>query len=149
MNRYSESSRLGFQQGGHYGYGLVVAELSSGYTPVGGLFAGLVTESALDEQFMVTFILGLTPDAGDNDDTTYGFTPGSFFEIEGEFVNIFNFAATTLGDTTVEHGFIYQTVTSLLIQAAPIPEPGTFAMMLPGLSLVGWAARRRMTSHAV
>lgn len=148
MNRYSESNRLGFQQGGHYAYGLVVADLSSGYTPLGGLSSGLIAESTLDEQFTVTFTQGLTLDAGDNDDSTYGFTPGSFFEIEGEFVNIFNFAATTLGDTTVEHGFIYQTVTSVLIQAAPIPEPETYAMMLAGLGLVGWSVRRRKLAKA-
>ena len=27
--------------------------------------------------------------------------------------------------------------------SAPIPEPETYAMLLAGLSLVGWAARRR------
>jgi hypothetical protein len=148
MNRYSESNRFGFQQGGHYVSGLVVADLSSGYTPLGGLSSGLIAEGTPDEQFMVTFTKGLAPDAGDNDDSTYGFTPGSFFGVEGEFVNVFNLTATSLGGTTLEHGFIYQTVTSVLIQAAPIPEPETYTMMLAGLGLVGWSIRRRKLANA-
>ena len=32
---------------------------------------------------------------------------------------------------------------------APIPEPGTYAMMLAGLGLMGFAARRRMGQDTV
>lgn len=33
---------------------------------------------------------------------------------------------------------------TLDVAAAPVPEPGTYAMLLAGLGLVGWATRRRM-----
>jgi hypothetical protein len=32
---------------------------------------------------------------------------------------------------------------SQVITAAPVPEPESYAMLLAGLGLVGWAARRR------
>ncbi len=33
----------------------------------------------------------------------------------------------------------------LTVQVSPVPEPGTYAMLLAGLGVAGWAARRRRT----
>lgn len=147
MNAYSDSLRPGFQQGDHYAYGMYVwgevpdedglPFIDSNYSS--GLLASNVAEKVLS----ITFYNGLPLDAGDGDPSTFGFSPGSSFEIEGELVNIFNFHTALVEGMPIENAFIYMTVTSLTLQAAPIPEPETYALLLAGLGLVGFAARRR------
>ncbi len=72
----------------------------------------------------------------------------------GGTLSTFNFAVpqANLGDTFKLHldGHIInpnQTATySGSIQVSPVPEPETYAMLLVGLGLVGFAARRRTTT---
>lgn len=49
----------------------------------------------------------------------------------------FGFATTTTNDTP--SGVFYDN-----ISMAPVPEPSTYALMLGGLGLLGWASRRRL-----
>ena len=69
----------------------------------------------------LTFTKGAGPlDAGDGDPLTFMFTDGNFFELEGEHVNFFSLddasAELGLGTDSVAKGFIYQTVTSMIIE---------------------------------
>ena len=54
-----------------------------------------------------------------------------------------NFASRTLSWET-PNGTLDGTLTSLTLNAAPIPEPGTLPMLALGLAATTWAARRRM-----
>ena len=48
------------------------------------------------------------------------------------------------GDQAGADGFgIWPTVNDLHLSVAAVPEPGTYAMLLAGLGLLGWTARRR------
>ena len=44
---------------------------------------------------------------------------------------------------------IVESTTTLTPVIAPVPEPETYALMLAGLGVVGWAARRRKTVASV
>ena len=54
-----------------------------------------------------------------------------------------NFAFNTLS-WEGPNGTLDGTLTSLTLNAAPIPEPGTLPMLALGLAATAWAARRRM-----
>ena len=54
-----------------------------------------------------------------------------------------NFASRTLSWETPA-GTLQGTLTSLTLNTAPIPEPGTLPMLALGLAATAWAARRRM-----
>ena len=73
------------------------------------------------EEITLTFTRGLPLDAGDADDTTYGFQDGSAFELEGEFANSWAeqdaAAAAALGLDEVNKGFVYQTATAFELRA--------------------------------
>jgi hypothetical protein len=141
MNRYSDGDRAGFQQGQNYAYAFFVADVSTeDYNVIDEQHSGLLADGDPDARFSVTFTKDLPLDGGDSDPTTYGFTAGSFFNLEGEFVNIFDLSESDLPGH--EQAFIYQTVTALLISATPIPEPSAAAQLL-GLVGLGFAAARR------
>jgi hypothetical protein len=65
-------------------------------------------------------------------------TGGSFLG----FVSTGTIASLTITATQPAGAFLWPTVDNLTL-AAPIPEPGTYALMLGGLGLVGFLARRR------
>lgn len=73
----------------------------------------------------ITFTKDLDP--GSQTDSHYGFTSGSFYELEGEFVNVFNVkdGFDTDEEADLFSGFVYQNVTTVVFAAlpAPIPEP--------------------------
>lgn len=55
-------------------------------------------------------------------------------------------SSTTEGVTITADGRIFltdETPNVYLLTAAPVPEPGTYALMLCGLAALGWLARRR------
>ncbi len=62
-----------------------------------------------------------------------GYNEGSFFGIHRGAADIFGFAVT--GSDVV--------LDNLTLTTAPIPEPGSYALMAAGLGLVGWLTRRR------
>jgi hypothetical protein len=103
------------------------------YAPATGLPAPQVLSFSTHSQL----------DAGDTDASTFGFFAGSALRIEGEFFN--HFATTTTPDGMLS-AYVFGSVTSVILQAvpaAPVPEPGSFALMLVGLGVPGVAARRR------
>jgi PEP-CTERM motif len=55
-----------------------------------------------------------------------------------------NYALNVLGFATGSQGGFY--AGGLIAQTAPIPEPETWALMLAGLGLVGFIARRRRSA---
>jgi len=73
------------------------------------------------------------------------------FNLDGTTGNSFNSVALTsgsyfykvTGDVTGSFGGLYTLTSTLPPVAAPIPEPGTYAMLLAGLGAVGFMARRR------
>ena len=101
-----------------------VADVSDTFTPLDE--ASLINVPAFGETddvsvpITLTFTKGAGPlDAGDADPLTFRFTDGNFFELEGEHVNLLSLddASAELGlapDTAVK-GFVYQTVTSMII----------------------------------
>jgi len=92
--------------------------------PIGGV---TITVRAVDS-------LGATLAIGDTD-----VTPGSFFgftstgQIQSLVVEIFSETNS------------YATANNLVL-ASVVPEPGTYALMLGGLGMVGWLARRRRSA---
>lgn len=98
---------------------------------VGGLYTtGSVTVTAFDTSGSVFRTIAPT-----------GALTGSFLG----FVS--TTAVTSLTVASVQPSattFVWPTVDNLTLAAvAPVPEPGTYALMLAGLGLVGFAARRR------
>jgi hypothetical protein len=55
-----------------------------------------------------------------------------------------NYALNVLGFATGSQGGFYSG--GLIAQTAPIPEPETYALMLAGLGIVGFIARRRRSA---
>jgi len=104
----------------------VVNRIDQGFEALGQAFSGIRSGTEGDpftesEEITLTFTRGLPYDAGDADDTTYGFQDGSAFELEGEFVNGWleqdAVAAAELGMDEVNKAFIYETVTAFELRA--------------------------------
>ncbi|MBP7666450.1 MAG: PEPxxWA-CTERM sorting domain-containing protein [Burkholderiaceae bacterium] len=53
------------------------------------------------------------------------------------------FNTSSLASATVVYTYQPLANETPLLQQAPVPEPGTWALMLAGLGLVGWLAARR------
>jgi len=52
--------------------------------------------------------------------------------------------SVSAGDQPGEDGYgIWPTVNDLHLSVSAVPEPGTYAMLLAGLGLLGWTARRK------
>jgi hypothetical protein len=90
--------------------------------------------------------------------TDTSFTRASMEVKESEFWNAFLSEATT-SETGATHRSLSGTLVSadeermrtlnmfvFAFMAAPIPEPSTYAMLLAGLAVIGWRARRRITA---
>jgi hypothetical protein len=138
MNGYAASV-----QGLHFFYGATVADVSGPFTPLGVQHSGLLAAGAAAPPFSMTFTRGLPLDGGDADVTTYGFAPGSFLYLEGEFGNVFAFEDAGLGEGSTK-AFVYQNNTSLLIHA--VPEPSILVSLCVGvLLLVGGVAGTQRT----
>jgi hypothetical protein len=57
--------------------------------------------------------------------------------------------SVSAGDQLGEDGYgIWPTVNDLHLSVSAVPEPGTYAMLLAGLGMLGWTARRRQRSTA-
>ena len=83
----------------------------------------------------LTFTKGAGPlNAGDGDPLTFMFSDGNFFELEGEHVNLFSLddasAELGLAPDSASKGFIFQTVTSMIIatDSNHMPSPGVPAL---------------------
>ncbi|MBC8039723.1 MAG: hypothetical protein H7Y06_04205 [Opitutaceae bacterium] len=141
MNTYA--LREGGTQGGHFAYGLFVAHLNNGFNPIDELHSDLRDAGDPINQFTLTFYKNRGIDGDDANAATYGFSAGTSFELEGEFVNIFDLNNAGTGALEAhDKAFIYQTVTSLVLIAQPVPEPAATAQIFGALGL-GFALMRR------
>jgi hypothetical protein len=95
----------------------------------------------------LTFYKGAADDNADGDATTFGFAPGRYYQIEGEFFNHFNLTTTT--DGLVEGAFVFGATTSVVFYAATVPEPAAYASVAGLGALVLAASRRRRRMSAV
>lgn len=138
LNGYATSAA-----GSQFFYLLSVADVRSGYSLVDRQHSGLLPAGAAAPSFSATLTRGLPPDGGDADPTTFGFDAGSFLRLEGEFGNVFGLADAGLGEGSLK-AFVYQSNTSLLLQA--VPEPSKNLLFAIGALLVGFAVIRRARS---
>lgn len=139
-------------QGTDYVYAATVGNIDGEYQQVGhessGIQSGVEGDPMAEiNQITLTFTKGLSDNAGDSDESTYGFGDGSAFELEGEFVNAWieqdAIAAASLGVDEVTKGFVYQSVSAfqLRAEATAVPEPS--AVSLLGLGSLCLAMRRK------
>ncbi|MEI6600436.1 MAG: FxDxF family PEP-CTERM protein [Comamonadaceae bacterium] len=56
---------------------------------------------------------------------------------------------TWSGNTNTDHDLGEYRVDVTAVHVTPVPEPETFAMLLAGLGIVGWASRRRASLAAL
>jgi hypothetical protein len=126
--------------GGQYGYSFTVGDISGSYSAVGGMDDGPIDDSTDFTPIVFTFTKGAANDAGDGDDTTYGFVDGSHFEIEGNFSNVYNFGDSEFGSGNAE-AFIIGSNTIFNLQA--VPEPSSVALWAGVVVLSMTCARRR------
>lgn len=119
MNAYAATT-----QGEHYVYAVFVADITSGFDSIGEYSSDLVVAGEtppVPTNLVITFTKGLDLDAGDEDPTTFGFSAGTRFELEGEHVNIFDLSDAGLGPDVGLKAFVYQTVTAFEIVAEADP----------------------------
>ena len=113
-------------------------------------WAGLLGTAPFGHIHCCTAVAG-TGNAG----VSLGFTPLVNAQT-GSYVSSFNLTATAFNTllTGVNDGKAYVNVHTPGTYAggeirgflAPIPEPGTYGLLLSGLAVVGWAARRQQRS---
>ena len=100
---------------------------------------GLVSEGFDYNGVDLAFYKGAQNDNSDSDSSTFGFTAGRYYQIEGEFFNHFNLTT----EDPVEGAFVFGSTTSVVIYAAAIPEPSSYAAIVGGVVLAGVLCRRR------
>lgn len=79
---------------------------------------------------------------------SYSWPSNAFIGVQGlnsPASNVFSQAAGTYKFTLLPSGNMGTNTYQLDLQVAAIPEPEAWGLMLAGLGLVGWAARRRKT----
>jgi hypothetical protein len=131
--------------GSHYGYFAQVGSVNGNtYTFIDEIGDGPLSFSTPPTPTVLTFTNGLASNAGDDNPLTYGFSNGSFLEVEGGFFNIVGLSPSGLGDSS-EKGFLFGNVTSFLLVAdtSVIPEPSAYGALLGGFALAGAVLRRR------
>jgi hypothetical protein len=141
---------------GAYTAGFEVQHIAAGafedtftFTPsVGGLIKGsLVTTGALPStniNFISGSINGIAFDFGGNGINEFGFTPVAF-AAGPVILKLFGIAGPDLAPGTSMAGSYSGT---LNISVSAVPEPETYAMMLAGLGLLGFVARRRKKTES-
>ncbi len=81
---------------------------------------------------------------------------GSYSAADGlgnaNFAQVFSFMPTAASYVRVQidsnHGSTFVTgISEAAFEVSAVPEPEAYALMLAGLGLVGWAARRRRKAH--
>ncbi len=82
-------------------------------------------------------------------DTSLGNNQGASFSILGLPIGDYFYQVKGLafGDNTASYNFSYASSPALAIPTLPVPEPETYAMMLAGLGLLGFAARRKAKAN--
>lgn len=119
MNAFSATT-----EAPHYAYAVLVADISDQFTSIDEYSSDLVVNGEtppVPANLTLTFTKNLPLDAGDSDPSTFGFIAGSFFEIEGEHVNIFGLSDAGLGPDVGLKAFPYQSVTAFEIAAVADP----------------------------
>ena len=58
------------------------------------------------------------------------------------------FGVSNWGDTAWQSGLAFDGITVAGVPVGVVPEPETYAMLLAGLGLLGFAARRRKQKEA-
>ncbi len=122
---------------GYSGLQVEAGYLASGSTPTGGVISGLgVTPTLVDRGIAPGDNIGFSFLAG----TISGLTFDSINPGENSSYLVLYTASTTYSTSiaSVIDGSVASAATF-----APVPEPETYAMMLAGLGLMGFVARRR------
>ena len=130
----------GAEGGVKYNSYALVGLLDGGYQELGDLTEGILDTppGPLD----LTFTKGAAADAGDSDESTYGFTAGDVFEIETAHTNVA--LLDTVGEDEKLQLFVSETTFNVVAGPAPtaVPEPST-SLLLLGSSLFIFGRRRR------
>ena len=111
--------------------------------------------SVTDTEHSAAFALAIWEIVNETSGSGYSLTGGNFMGTSANS-NVITFANSMLGNLS---GTITMTAnvwvqdipgtTQNLVVFAPVPEPETYAMMLAGLGLMGFVARRRKQNEAV
>lgn len=104
--------------------------------------------------FSLPYTVSLTKSSANYLSTSFnfsGYVPGSSFDTDYTFrrgqVNSTLFGEIYTGSSAAQ-GYFDMGATLFASDAPPIPEPGTYAMLLAGLGVVGWRLRQRNATAA-
>lgn len=133
--------------GERFEYRFAVADVTNGYSSLqngtdenGAWGPTSGPDAIVYDGLDLTFFKGAASDKSDTDSTTFGFTPGRYYQIEGEFFNHFNLT----DNGSVEGAFVFGSTTSMVFYAAAIPEPSSYAVASGVVALAGaFLVRRR------